>query len=182
MSNCCIFAIWGSTLTFYSLGAFLKWNKRIHQLILALSNEKLSSFWNTLLYVVAADGFRMKGSCLWKLPPPVCLTPFQAGKVFPWSAGSPFSKWFVRSVNASRRVSEASCCWGGPKCLALSFPPVWLRALFLLGDTFTGRDNERFDSSTWCSVRVKVEKSEGEPHWNKIFQGVCVWGGSLLLI
>lgn len=63
MSNC-IFASWGSTLTFYSRGAFLKQNKRIHQPILALANEKLSSFRNMLLYVVAADGFQMKGSCL----------------------------------------------------------------------------------------------------------------------
>lgn len=63
MSNC-IFASWGSTLTFYSLGAFLKQSKRIHQPILALANEKLSSFRNMLLYVVAADGFQMKGSCL----------------------------------------------------------------------------------------------------------------------
>lgn len=35
---------------------------KIHQPILALSNEKLSSFRNMLLYVVAADGFQMKGS------------------------------------------------------------------------------------------------------------------------
>lgn len=55
---------------------------KVHQPILALSNEKLSSFRNMLLYVVAADGFQMKGSkglCLtvWSLSSCNCLDPDQ---------------------------------------------------------------------------------------------------------
>lgn len=184
MSNC-IFAIWGSNSLSTLLELFLNGIKKV-----------ISLFWPSLMRSWAYSEIRC---CMWWLRMASKWRGSVCGnylRLSVWSLSScncldPDQKICKESFSLIHRKSVLKMiyapCQGLSRCewdqLLLKQtqvpslePPVWLWVLFLLGDMLTGRDSERFDSGTWCNVRVEAEKTEGEPHWNKIFQGVCVRG------